>query len=272
MEPAGKNKLTVLAAAAHPDDIEFMMAGTLLLLKERGADIHMWNIASGSGGSLIHDAKEISRIRWEEARASARLIGATLHPPIADDLEVFYTKPLIAKAIAVVRKVKPSIILVPSPMDYMEDHQNACRLAVTGAFGRGIKNVESDPPVDAWMGETVLYHAMPDRLRDMLRRRVKAGMYVDITSVMDKKEEMLLCHESQKGWLDDSQGIDSFSGLMQSMARELGELSGRFTMAEGWRRHEYQGYGAPDFDPLSDVLGDLCWIDPAYEATLEEGI
>lgn len=31
----------VLAAAAHPDDIEFMMAGTLLRLKDAGAQIHL---------------------------------------------------------------------------------------------------------------------------------------------------------------------------------------------------------------------------------------
>ena len=30
-------QLTVLAAVAHPDDIEFMMAGTLLRLKQTGA-------------------------------------------------------------------------------------------------------------------------------------------------------------------------------------------------------------------------------------------
>ncbi len=40
-------KLTVFAIVAHPDDIEFMMAGTLFLLKDAGADIHLWNDLSG---------------------------------------------------------------------------------------------------------------------------------------------------------------------------------------------------------------------------------
>ncbi|MDQ6630443.1 MAG: PIG-L family deacetylase, partial [Verrucomicrobiota bacterium] len=31
---------TAFAIAAHPDDIEFMMAGTLLLLKNAGYEIH----------------------------------------------------------------------------------------------------------------------------------------------------------------------------------------------------------------------------------------
>ena len=37
----------VLAIAAHPDDIEFMMAGTLLLLKQAGCETHYLNIANG---------------------------------------------------------------------------------------------------------------------------------------------------------------------------------------------------------------------------------
>ena len=41
----------VLAVAAHPDDVEFLMAGTLLRLKAAGYAIHMLNIASGSCGS-----------------------------------------------------------------------------------------------------------------------------------------------------------------------------------------------------------------------------
>ena len=38
------DKIRVLAIAAHPDDIEFMMAGTLLLLKEKGCLLNYFNI------------------------------------------------------------------------------------------------------------------------------------------------------------------------------------------------------------------------------------
>jgi len=272
MEPANINNMTVLAAGAHPDDIEFRMTGTLLLLKEKGVNIHMWNIASGSCGSDTHDAETISKIRWEEACASAELIGAVMHPPIVGDLEIFHIPPQIAKATALIREVKPDIILLPSPQDYMEDHENACRLIVTGAFSRGIRNYKSDPPVPPWMGQTALYHAMPASPRDNLRRRVKAGQYVDITTVMDKKEAMLACHRSQKEWLDFSQETDSYIDSMKSMSRVMGEMSGQSDWAEGWRRHNHKGYADPEYDPLSDILGDLCWTDPTYEVTLDEGM
>ncbi|HEX5102756.1 MAG TPA: PIG-L family deacetylase, partial [Pirellulaceae bacterium] len=42
---------SALAVAAHPDDIEFLMSGTLMLLRKAGYDIHYWNLANGCCGS-----------------------------------------------------------------------------------------------------------------------------------------------------------------------------------------------------------------------------
>jgi LmbE family N-acetylglucosaminyl deacetylase len=42
---------SAIAIGAHPDDIEFYMAGTLLLLKEAGYAIHYLNVANGNSGS-----------------------------------------------------------------------------------------------------------------------------------------------------------------------------------------------------------------------------
>ena len=47
---------TALAVAAHPDDIEFYMAGTLLLLKKAGCEIHYMTVANGSCGSIDQSA------------------------------------------------------------------------------------------------------------------------------------------------------------------------------------------------------------------------
>ena len=40
------------AIAAHPDDIEFLMAGTLVLLRDAGYEIHYMNVANGACGSV----------------------------------------------------------------------------------------------------------------------------------------------------------------------------------------------------------------------------
>ena len=42
----------VFAIAAHPDDIEFVMAGTMMLLDDAGYELHYMNIANGSCGSV----------------------------------------------------------------------------------------------------------------------------------------------------------------------------------------------------------------------------
>jgi LmbE family N-acetylglucosaminyl deacetylase len=45
--------MIALAAAAPPDDIEFMMAGTLLRLKDVGCEILLWNLANGCWGRIL---------------------------------------------------------------------------------------------------------------------------------------------------------------------------------------------------------------------------
>ncbi len=257
-----------MAAAAHPDDIEFMMAGTLLRLKEAGARLHLWNLANGCCGTASLSKGEISRMRWQEAKNSARIAGAELHPPLVDDAFIFYEQHLLARAAGLVRKVQPEILLLPSPQDYMEDHQNVSRLLVTAAFVRGMVNFPCEPPTPPWNGEMTLYHALPHGLRDGLRRLVRPGQYVDISPVLDTKREMLRCHQSQREWLDASQGMDSYLHEMEQLSAQVGKMSGRFPHAEGWRRHSHLGFRKHDSDPLRELLGDACWTDPAYEDSL----
>lgn len=268
----GKHDMTkgkVLAIAAHPDDIEFMMAGTLILLAEAGYDLHMMNIANGSCGTATEDRDAIVARRLNEARDAAAAIGAQLHLPVVNDLEIFYTLEQLQKVAAVLRAVQPAILLVQSPEDYMEDHMNACRLAVSAAFFRGMRNFVTDPPLPPVTGNVTVYHALPYGLRDGLRRVIRPGLYVDITSVIDRKRAALACHRSQKEWLDHSQGLDSYLHAMENMAREVGAWSGCFAFAEGWRRHAHLGFCAPDDDPLATALNERVLVDDAYERGLE---
>ena len=240
------------------------MAGTLLLLKDAGADIHFWNLANGCYGSMAHSQADITRIRAEEARAAAKRAGATLHPPIADDLAIFHTPDKIAKVASVVRTVKPGIILTHSPQDYMEDHMNAARLAVTGAFIRAAPNYVSDPPAPAWAGETVVYHAMPHGLRGPLREPIRPELYVDIGTTLARKAELLAAHRSQQEWLEATQGMGSMVAEMEDFSGRVGAMSKRFTYAEGFRRHLHFGFASETSDPLRDALGDKACADPEY--------
>ena len=63
--------MRVLALHAHPDDVEFQCAGTLILLREAGCHMTIATMTPGDCGSAEHDAEAIADIRRREARESA---------------------------------------------------------------------------------------------------------------------------------------------------------------------------------------------------------
>jgi len=257
---------TVFAFSCHPDDIEFMMGGTLFLLKQAGCTLHYLNLADGSCGSTETGPKETAARRRVEAQAAAALLGAEFHESLVPDLEVFYTPELVRRATAVVRAVRPDILLLPSPEDYMEDHMNTCRVGVTAAFCRGMPNFATLPPVPATFQDVTLYHALPYGLRDGLRRGIQPDFFVDISTVIERKQAMLACHESQKKWLDVSQRLDSYLITMREMSAEVGRLAGGLRFAEGWRRHSHLGFSAKESDPLGELLKRYCRPAPGPSA------
>ncbi len=247
--------MNVLAAVAHPDDIEFTIAGTLLLLKEAGCTVHFWNLCNGYLGTQQYPREEIIRLRRAEAAESAKLAGAEYHDALFDDLGVFYDASSLAKTSAVIREIAPDIIFTHAPADYMEDHEGVCRLTVMAAFSRGMTNYVTDPVRPIFNKPVALYHAMPHGIRNNLGRLVEPDLYVDIESVIAKKRELLSCHRTQKEWLDASQGMDAYLEEMERLCAEMGAMSGKFPFAEGFQRHNHLGFCAPDFNPLADLLG-----------------
>lgn len=246
---------SALAIAAHPDDIEFVMAGTLLLLREAGWATHYLNLSSGNLGSMITSPVETRRLRKREAQAAAKVLGATWHAPFCEDLEIFYHDRALRRLCAIVRQVEPGIVLTHSPEDYMEDHMNTSRLAVTAAFARGMPNYRSAPARSPVQTPVTIYHASPHGLVDPLRRKIVPDAFVDTTSVHAQKRAALACHASQKDWLDATQGMDSYLVAMDDASRALGKASRKFLHAESWRRHLHLGFCGEADDPLRDALG-----------------
>ncbi len=262
------SRKVAMAIGAHPDDIEFMMGGTLLLLHHAGFETHYMNLASGSCGSTRYSASALRRIRLKEAQRAAKVLSAVFHASLVDDIEIVYELPLLRQLAAIIRDVHPSILLVPSPQDYMEDHTNTCRLAVTAAFVRGMRNFRTIPARKPAAGDVTLYHAMPHGLRDPLRRRIDPGAFVNTALVQDLKRKALAAHRSQQEWLGVSQEMNEYVRTMEGFARELGRMSRRFKFAEGWRRHLHYGFCAENADPLASALGRDYLINKRYERLL----
>lgn len=247
-----------LAVGAHPDDIEFTMAGTLLLLKEAGCEIHMWNLANGAYGSAEMGAAATAARRLDEAREAAAVAGAHYHPPLFEDLHVFYDAIALARVGAVVRDINPGIVLTHPRTDYMEDHEITCRLITSALFARAMPNFQTNPKRPASKGDTALYHALPHGMETPVRETVLPEFVVNIESKMRVKREMLACHRSQKEWLDRTQGMDAYLDEMETQCKAVAQRLGPFTHAEGWTRHSHLGFAARDHDPLRELIRSHC--------------
>ncbi|MFP6872407.1 MAG: PIG-L family deacetylase [Verrucomicrobiales bacterium] len=257
---------SVIAIVAHPDDIEFLFAGTMLQLSAVGYELHYMTLASGNCGSLQEGADETRVLRRNEAERAAAILNAVYHSPLCDDLEIVYSVELLRRLSAVIRVARPQIVLTHSPDDYMVDHMETARLGVTAAFTHSMPNFVTEPPGKALCGHALaVYHAMPHGLRDGLRRKVRPEAYVDTSAVMETKRAALAAHKSQQDWLGESQGMGSYLAAMDEMSLELGRMSGCFEHAEGWRRRLHHGFSADEFDPMAEALGKSFRINPDYQ-------
>lgn len=249
---------SVLALFAHPDDIEFVAAGTLLLLKDLGWQIHYCNLANGCCGSTTTDRTDTAAIRRTESERSAQLLGATYYPPICDDLNIFYNPKALAMVASIVRQAKPSIVLTHAAIDYMEDHMETCRLAVSATFAKGVRNFACTPERPSFEGDVAIYHAQPHGNRTPLNEIVRPSITIPIDTVMPRKIAMLECHQSQQLWLQTTQGMNSYLQTMLELGEEVVQLSAKqreeCRYGEGWHKHLHLGFGAADFDPLDQLF------------------
>ena len=126
-------------------------------------------------------------------------------------------------------------------------------------------NFRTSPRREPTQNEVTIYHGMPHGLRDQLRRKVVPEVFVDTAAVHAAKRAALAAHVSQKAWLDATQGMDSYLAEMDSMSRAVGEMSGAYEHAEGWRRHLHRGFSAREVDPLSEALRDSVKTNPKYK-------
>lgn len=239
----------ILAILAHPDDAEFMCAGTLSLFRNRGWEVHIVTMTPGDKGSAVHTREEISRIRTGEARRSAQIIGATYHCVGLEDVYIIYDREAINRTTAVLRKIRPSIVITASPTDYMVDHETTARIVQTACFCCGIKNMEVDEA--PFEPSPYLYYADAMDGKDKFGHAVAPSMYVDITGEMPVKEEMLKAHASQRDWLLEHHKVDEYILSMKHFAEVRGKEVNR-KYAEGFRQH--LGHGFQQGNVLAGIL------------------
>jgi LmbE family N-acetylglucosaminyl deacetylase len=125
----------ILAAHAHPDDIETLAAGTLALLAGQGHSIVIATLTAGDCGSCGLGPEETSAIRQVEARTAAAMIGAGYRCLGFPDLGVFSDDATRRRVTELVRELRPDLVITAPPADYHPDHE-AARWCATPASPR----------------------------------------------------------------------------------------------------------------------------------------
>jgi LmbE family N-acetylglucosaminyl deacetylase len=244
----------VLSVLAHPDDAEFLCAGTLVRLKkEHGFDVHIASMTPGDCGSAEHDAAAISALRRAEGAAAAAIIGATYHCLEERDLLVFYNDATLDKVTRLLRRVRPSIVLTHSPTDYMLDHEMTSTITRAAAFAAPIPNFLADRRLGAVLEHIPhFYYCDPIEGKDPLGRDVPASFRIDISGVTETKAAMLAAHASQREWLLKHHGMDHYLQAMRAWSAKRGQEAG-VAFAEGYRQH--LGHSYPHENLLGTLLG-----------------
>lgn len=247
--PAEVPRKVALSFLAHPDDAEFLCAGTLSKLSQLGWEIHIATVSAGDLGSVSQNRWQISDRRTGEAQQAAALVGATYHCLGEHDCFVCTDKATLQKTYDFFRRIAPSMVFTHPRSDYMLDHEVVHQLARAGSFIFTAPNVSDFPlPPDATM--PWLYYCDPIEGKDILGNWVKPTTYVDVSNCMETKFNMLACHESQRFWLKAHHGLDEYTRLMQEHSAKRGQEIG-VQAAEAFVQHRGHAY------PSEDLLAQL---------------
>ena len=235
--------MKVMAIGAHPDDVEFMCAGTLFLLKEKGFQLHVTTVSAGDCGSAEQPPEDIMTIRHEESEAAARTLGADYTCLDQRDCRIFAGEVLMEVVVEEMRVVAPDVVFTHFPRDYMVDHEETSRIVRSAAFTASMPNFWTgvDEPAAPLKHVPHLYYWAPMEGIDIFGKPAPSAFYVDIEKVMDRKAEMLACHKSQRDWLLRQHGVDEYINAMKENARRAGESAG-LACAEGFTQHLGHAY------------------------------
>jgi bacillithiol biosynthesis deacetylase BshB1 len=183
-ETALVSKVDVLAIAAHRDDVEQTCGGTLLRMTARGLRTGILDLTQGESGTRGSAAE-----RAAEAEAAARILNVQ-HRQALDlpDGAIANTLENRLKIAAVIRQLRPRVVILPYWEARHPDHAICASLGYEACFVAGLSRVEAG-------------NAAPHRpfkiIYASLYADVRPSFIVDITPFIEQRYASLMAYRSQ---------------------------------------------------------------------------
>jgi bacillithiol biosynthesis deacetylase BshB1 len=186
-------RVDVLAIAAHRDDVEQTCGGTLLVQQSLGWSTGILDLTRGEAGTRGTAAERAS-----EAEAAARILRVS-HREALDlpDGNVQNTLENRLKIAAVLRRLRPRVVILPYWQGRHPDHYTTSTLGYEACFAAGLSRLELDPAYAA--PEYSAPHRPYKILYASLYADVRPTFVVDITPHIETRLQSLLAYRSQYG-------------------------------------------------------------------------
>lgn len=183
---------SLLVFGAHPDDCEFTAAGLAALYARRGGRVRFVSVTNGDAGHQALGGATLARMRREEARAAAELIGIESLVLDNHDGELLPTLDRRREIIAIIREFAPDLVLSPRPNDYHPDHRYTAVLVQDAAYMVTVPHAKAF--ADHLPRDPVIMY-LSDRFRKPYP--FTADVVIDIGEVIEQKFAMIERHRSQ---------------------------------------------------------------------------
>ncbi len=180
--------LNVLVFAAHPDDAELAMGGTIAKLTANGSKVGIVDLTRGELGT-----RGTPELRQKEAFQAALALKTTARENLnVSDGFIDSSKENLIKVITEIRKYKPKIIFAPYFNDRHPDHVATSKLLKRAMFLTGLEKIETfdnEVKQDAYRPDKLFYF--------MQAYTFIPTFIVDITDFLETKMKAVKCYSSQ---------------------------------------------------------------------------
>jgi len=177
----------LLAIAAHRDDVELTCGGTLAKAAKSGHRVGIIDLTQGEMGTRGDAAT-----RAAEAERAAKTLGVAIRVNAGlRDAHLENDEASRKKIVALIRRAKPRVVILPFPVGRHPDHRIASELGRDACYLAGLAKYAPDAGGEAHRPHKILYSLA------YREDPVKPTFVVDISDVFETKMEAIRCYASQ---------------------------------------------------------------------------